>query len=141
MFNNSIFNPFNDFTRKAETQITIKFSYNNNQRCNSFRKCPYCGTIWIQVQGCNDIICGEKSAIKDIISGQYKNYLVEYDQNKIKISTEIKGNNIIGCGRALKWDEMEDCTEQVLHLLKKIYLSDYNSGILTIADKLRKSGL
>ena len=141
MLNNSIFNSFNNFTKKAEKEITIKFNYNNNPRCNTFRKCPYCGTIWIQIQGCNDIICGEKSVIKDMISGQYKNYLVKYENNQIIISTEIKGNNLIGCGQSLKWDEMEDCTEQVLILLKEIPLSDYDSGIRFIAEKLGESGL
>ena len=141
MLNNSIFNSFNNFTKRAEKEITIKFNYNNNPRCNTFRKCPYCGTIWIQIQGCNDIICGEKSVIKDMISGQYKNYLVKYENNQIKISTEIKGNNLIGCGHSLKWDEMEDCTEQVLIALKEIPLSDYDSGIRNIAEKLGEPGL
>jgi len=141
MFNNQIFNGFERFTKYVERNIKIKLSNNNDVRCNTFKKCPYCGTIWIQTEGCNDIICGGKSPNKDFIYGIYKDYLVKYENNKIVISTENKGNNIIGCGNSSKWDEMEDCTQQVQIFLKEIFLSDYDSGIINIAEKLGMEGL
>ena len=36
---------------------------------------------------------------------------------------------------------MEDCTEQVLHALREISLSDYDSGIRNIAEELGEEGL
>ena len=141
MFNNQIYNEFASFTKYVERNIKIKLSNNNDVRCNTFKKCPYCGTIWIQTEGCNDIICGGKSPNKDFIYGMYKDYLVKYEKNKIVISTENKGNNIIGCGNSSKWDEMEDCTEQVQIFLKEIFLSDYDSEIINIAEKLGMEGL
>ena len=95
----------------------------------------------MQTEGCNNIVLGEKNTNNDYIYGRYKNYSVKYENNKILISTENKGNDLIGCGQSLKWDEMEDCTEQVLKYLREISLSDYDSKVRNIAENLGEKGL
>ena len=50
---------------------------------------------------------------------------------KIKISP-------IGCGRQIGWNEMEDCSEEVIKKLKEISVDDYYSGLLNISDKYQK---
>ena len=60
---------FNNFKKMIESEINIKIGNNNDKRCNEFRRCYKCGLIWMQTQGCNDVICGERSGTKDIIQG------------------------------------------------------------------------
>ena len=170
IFNNSIFESFNIFKRMIEGEINIKIGYDNNKNCSEFRRCPHCGLIWMQTQGCNDVFCGERNGTKDIIRGIYKNYIVKYENKKIIINHEeinnenkFRGNgpriigglkeeeeekNIslrkngkqeikaLGCGAALKWDEMEDMTKFVLDSLKEKPVSDYDSDVLKIAEKI-----
>ena len=166
-FSREIFSEFNHFTKRIEREIEIKISYNNKKECNEFRRCPYCGLIWLQTQGCNDVFCGERTDSKDKIYGIYKNYIVKYENKNITIETEeinniIRGNGariigmkeeeiekniqlkqngkpeikLLGCGKLLKWDEMEDVTYYVKEFLKEIPLSDYYSDIMEIADSL-----
>ena len=44
----------------------------------------------------------------------------------------------VGCGRKLKWSEMEDCSEEVINHLKEIVVDDYFSGFLEISKKYGK---
>ena len=169
LFNNSIFYMFNNFKTIIEKEINIKIGNNKNKNCNEFRKCPYCGLVWMQTQGCNDVFCGERGLTKDINFGIYKNYIVKFENKKIIINYEEINNNsgfrgngpriiglkeeeeeknislrnygkqeikLLGCGTALKWDEMEDVTDSVLYFLKEMPISDYDSDVIKIAERI-----
>lgn len=135
IFNNIIFNKYNEFRLQVKSQIKIQ-SNNYNNEYNKFKRCPHCGQIWFKIKGCDSMVCGRRSTLKDKICGRFKNYLVEYVGKKIKIicnekenndygnDTEIvglteeeKNKNIIleregkvkispiGCGKSFKWND------------------------------------
>ena len=57
-------------------------------------------------------------------------YINEF-QNSIKTTKGSEDKALIqpkGCGRELKWDEMEDVTDYVLNELKKV--GDNNLGVI-----------
>ena len=166
MFNNMIFNAFNEFREKVELFLEIK-SNNYNGEYNRFKMCPYCNTIWFKIKGCNIIVCGKRSTIIDKVFGRYKKYIVRYEGGQIKISIEDRENekidqdseivglteeekkqNInreekgkakiipVGCGRKMKWEEMIDVSEKVIRELKQISVSDYDSDVRSLAEKL-----
>jgi len=172
MFDNNIFNEFNEFRKSIESQIEIK-STSYNREYNKFKKCPHCGTIWFKIIGCNEVVCGNRTTIKDMINGMYKEYEIRYANNKVIISStnfndgfdrlkkkrkadefvgltkeenlenlerEKKGKikiNPLGCGRELNWNEMEDCSEEVISKLKEISIDDYHSGLLDISENFK----
>ena len=186
MFDNTIFNEFDEFRKKIESQIEIKSS-NYNGEYNRFKKCPHCGQIWFKVIGCDSVVCGNRTKIIDRAIGRYKNYTVTYINNKVNITYKEIGEDLgefklnrnsliynrnpldsdyydeftgltknekienekrekngkikispIGCGKQLQWNEMEDCSEEVIKKLKEISVDDYYSGILNISDKFQK---
>ena len=62
-------------------------------------------------------------------------------EEEIEKNIQLKQNGkpeikLLGCGKLLKWDEMEDVTYYVKEFLKEIPLSDYYSDIMEIADSL-----
>ena len=62
----------------------------------------------------------------------------EIDEN---IKREEKGMtkiNPLGCGMQLNWDEMEDCSDEVIEKLKEISIDDYHAGLLKISDEMKK---
>ena len=163
MFDNLIFNEFDNFRKLIEKQIEVKSS-NYNGEYNRFKKCPHCGIIWFKVIGCNSVVCGNRTTIEDKIRGKYKEYDVSFVNNKIIISSKNIRNKImkkddeffgltkkenienlkrekegkiaikpLGCGRKLDWKEMEDCSEEVISKLKEISIDDYYSGLLDIS--------
>lgn len=153
MFNNTIFNNFNEFKRKVERELETE-TKNFNGEFNKYKKCPNCGKIWFLVKGCPNTKCGKRSTIKDKIFGTYKNYIVSFFNGKLNISHKEEGNNEIGnentiegltpeeqeknknrgknkakikaegCGAILKWNEMEDVTEYVKSQLKEVNDND-----------------
>ena len=168
IFNNIIFNKFNAFRIEVQNNIKIQSSNYNNEY-NKFKKCPHCGQIWFKIKGCDSMVCGRRSTLKDKISGRFKSYLVEYVGKKIKIICNEKENNDfgndseivglteeekqknislqnqgkklitpIGCGKTFKWNDnlINDCTDEILRQLNEISVSDYDSGVRTIADNL-----
>ena len=135
IFNNIIFNKFNEFRMEVQSQIKIQ-SNNYNNEYNKFKRCPHCGQIWFKIKGCDSMVCGRRSTLKDKICGRFKNYIVEYIGKKIKIicsenenkdfgedseivgltDNEKKKNEIlekegkikispIGCGKSFKWND------------------------------------
>ena len=44
----------------------------------------------------------------------------------------------VGCGRELNWDEMEDCSNEVIEKLKEIAVDDYYSGLMKVSNKINK---
>jgi len=60
---------------------------------------------------------------------------------------EIKDNKIrerdgkiqikpLGCGKELNWNEMEDCSDEVIEKLKEIAIDDYHAGLLKISEDI-----
>ena len=92
MFDNNIFNEFNEFTKQIESQIEITSS-NYNGEYNRFKKCPHCGLIWFKIKGCDTVQCGKRSKVTDKIVGRYKKYIVKYINNKIIIDFENLGSD------------------------------------------------
>ena len=165
MFNNIIFNEYNEFKKKVELELDTE-TKNFNGEYNKYKRCP-CGNIWFLVVGCKSTVCGRRSTIRDKIFGKYKNYFISFingilnikhteegDENreneqefeglteKEKLENQTRGSEdkaLIqpkGCGRQLKWDEMEDVTDYVLKELKKV--GDNNLGvILDIANDVK----
>ena len=75
MFDNTIFNEFNEFRKQIESKIQIS-STTYNGEYNRFKKCPHCGIIWFKVIGCNSVQCGKRTQVTDKIVGRYKKYVV-----------------------------------------------------------------
>ena len=90
MFDNHIFNEFNEFRKSIESQIEVKSSDYNGEY-NRFKRCPYCGIIWFKIKGCNTVVCGKRTKAEDKIIGKYKKYYISYVDNKIIISFEDLG--------------------------------------------------
>ena len=93
MFDNHIFNEFNEFRKSIESQIEVKSSDYNGEY-NRFKRCPYCGIIWFKIKGCNTVVCGKRTKAEDKIIGKYKKYYISYVDKKIIISFEDIGTNI-----------------------------------------------
>lgn len=92
MFDNNVYNEFNEFRKQIESQIEIKSS-NYNGEYNRFKKCPHCGVIWFKIKGCNSVQCGKRTKATDKIVGKYKNYTVKYINGKVEIHSEDLGND------------------------------------------------
>lgn len=167
LFDNKIYDKFQEFKNKVESQYEIKIN-NYNGEFNKFKKCPHCGLIWLKVKGCDSMTCGRRTKIRDTIFGRFKNYIVNFLSGKIRIiisenspdnygednefygltpeeinenkRREIQGKVKIspqGCGMNLNWNQMEDCSEQVIKILKKdlnIDKEDYYNGFLLFSE-------
>ena len=92
MFDNKIFNEFDEFRKQIESKIEIKSS-NYNGEYNRFKKCPHCGLIWFKIKGCDSVQCGKRCKVTDKIVGRYKKYTVKFINNKIVISSEDQGSD------------------------------------------------
>ena len=92
MFDNNIFNEFNDFRKQIETQIEIKSS-NYNGEYNRFKKCIHYRVIWFKIKGCNSVQYGKRTKATDKIVGKYKKYTVQYINGKVEIPSEDLGND------------------------------------------------
>jgi hypothetical protein len=92
MFDNHIFNEFNEFRKSIESQIEVKSS-NYNGEYNRFKKCPHCGIIWFKIKGCDSVVCGKRTKAEDKIIGKYKKYTVTYVDNKVVISIQDIGED------------------------------------------------
>ena len=92
MFDNTIFNEFNEFRKQIEKTIEIRSS-NYNGEYNRFKKCPHCGIIWFKIKGCDSVQCGKRTKTTDKIVGKYKNYIVTYKDNKVVIMSEDLGSD------------------------------------------------
>ncbi len=75
MFDNNIYNEFNEFRKQIESQIEVKSS-NYNGEYNRFKKCPHCGIIWFKIKGCDTVQCGKRTKATDKIVEKYKKYLL-----------------------------------------------------------------
>ncbi len=62
LFDNKIYDKFQEFKEKVEKQYEIKIN-NYNGEFNKFKKCPHCGLIWFKEKGCDNMICGSRTKI------------------------------------------------------------------------------
>lgn len=92
MFNNSIFNDYDNFRKEAELELEIQQT-NFNGDMNRYKRCPHCGEIWFRIKGCSGIICGRRSLLKDKIWGFFKNYIVSFSNKKLSYTTQEENNN------------------------------------------------
>ena len=165
MFNNEIFKEYNNFKRKVELELDMQ-TKNYNGEFVRYKKCPNCGKIWFLLYGSPVTNCGKRSDSKDKIFGRYNNFLVKFTNGIINIIKEEKGDENIGketsflgltdeeklknknrgnkalikpegCGAILKWNEMEDVTDQVLHQMREIN-DNYDNEIINISKELKE---
>ena len=91
MFNNLIYNDFNKFKKKVENLLEVKIN-NYNGEFNKFKKCPHCGIIWFKVKGCDSVMCGTRTKIRDTFFGRMKNYVVQLIGKLVVINTTSSDN-------------------------------------------------
>lgn len=91
MYNNLIYNDFNKFKKKVENLLEVKIN-NYNGEFNKFKKCPHCGIIWFKVKGCDSVICGTRTKIRDTFFGRMKNYVVQLIGKFVVINTTSSDN-------------------------------------------------
>jgi len=133
--------------------------FGGGEHNNRYKKCPHCGTIWFKIKGCNSMPCGNRTHLRDIFFGRFKNYVVKFIHGIFTINTlsdnsyrnteqdtefviltkyEIKfnmnrnGKSLIkpqGCGRNLDWTKMEDVTEEVIKRLTEISMDTYDNKV------------
>ena len=159
-FNNEIFSDFNGFTKQVQSALKVETAnYDNGQNNNRYKKCPFCGTIWFKVKGCNSMPCGRRTKLRDIFFGRFKNYVVKFIRGIFKINTlsdsedknagqdsefvglteEEKTENLNrngkcliqpqGCGRQLDWTKMEDVTDLINKQLTEIEIGFYDNKV------------
>ena len=159
-FNNEIFNDFNGFTKQVQTQLKAETAnFDNSADNNRYKKCPYCGTIWFKIKGCNSMPCGRRTKLRDVFSGRFKNYIVRFahgifniitlgnakdtntgeDREFVGLTEEEKQLNLNrngkcliqpqGCGRQLNWKEMEDVTDAINKQITEISLDSYDNKV------------
>ena len=88
-FNNEIFLEFDCFTKIVLPSLKMEVANfdNNNSSNTRYKKCPYCGTIWFKVKGCDSMPCGRRTKLRDIFFGRFKNYIVKFAKGIFNIST------------------------------------------------------
>ena len=111
--------------------------------------------------------CGNRTKLKDIFIGRFKNYIVKYINGIFNIDTlnekenddlgedsekyglfddEIEKNKnregkcLIqsqGCGRSLDWSTMEDCTEWVNKQVTTISMGEYDNKAKSLINTVK----
>ncbi len=141
-FNNQIFNDFKGFEQKCKLELdTLQEKVKGDD--NKYKRCPNCGIIWLIESGCQNLICGERSNIKDkrfcyyYNNGKIEKYKTDNNNKVIEkkwtgLSQEEKLENKkrgigkaliqpLGCGMKLQLNEMEDVTNQIPKEFKILY--------------------
>lgn len=122
-FSNHIYHDFEEFRIRAEKEMEICLT-NYKGEINKFKKCPYCGTIWFKISGCDGKTkCGDRNSIKDKFYGNYKDYSVKYENKQLTITKIdinqkeiLRGNRISGLTQA----EAQENNNRILQGLHKI---------------------
>ena len=94
-FNNEIFVEFDAFSKLVLANLKVEIAnFDNNQSDNTrYKRCPYCGTIWFKVKGCNSMPCGRRTKLRDIFFGRFKNYIVRFAKGIFNITEVKEGSN------------------------------------------------
>jgi len=167
-FNNEIFNDFHGFTLQVQSSLKAETAFfDRGEDNNRYKRCPYCRTIWFKIKGCNSMRCGNRTKLKDIFIGRFKNYIVKYINGIFNIDTlNEKENNDLGedseqyglyddeieknknregkcliqsqgCGRSLDWSTMEDCTEWVNKQVTTISMGEYDNKAKSLINTVK----
>eukprot|EP00026_Physarum_polycephalum_P007742 Phypoly_transcript_07808.p1 GENE.Phypoly_transcript_07808~~Phypoly_transcript_07808.p1 ORF type:complete len:460 (+),score=62.87 Phypoly_transcript_07808:80-1459(+) len=111
---------------------------------NRFRKCPFCGTIWIKVEGCDgSTTCGNIPEQKDVFTKPTGTFtftynvrgMLVYSYNKMANLQAVKslfkkGVKGVGCGNDIVWRDLPILTESEFRLLKDSFTDIGISDIL-----------
>ncbi len=135
IFNNEIFSEFNGFEQKYKLELDSL-----ERDVNKFKRCPNCGIIGLIESGGQNMICGERSYIKNNRFLNYRltekkekennNVIIEKkwsglsEEEKLKNKKRGIGKALIqplGCGMKLQLNEMEDVTNQIPKEFKILY--------------------
>ena len=95
-------------------------AYQSEHGVSELRKCPYCGTIWAKVEGCEgDTTCGSRpSTVHDFRDSAYAvlgtftfrwlgNGNLEITKSGGKtVKSEMNSSSAIGCGKTINWKKM-----------------------------------
>ena len=88
---NEVYNKYEDFKKKVEKSLEIKINNYNNE-FNRFKKCPHCGTIWFKIKGCDTVVCGKRTNLRDKFFGRFKKYIASFINNIINIRIDNLGD-------------------------------------------------
>ena len=104
---------YENFRKKVEKSLEIKINNYNNE-FNRFKKCPHCGTIWFKIKGCNSVVCGKRTNLRDKFFGRFKKYIVSFINNIINIRIDNLGdersdydNEFVGLTEAEKAENLK----------------------------------
>ena len=91
LLDNEVSIMYENFRKNVEKSLEIKINNYNNE-FNRFKKCPHCGTIWFKIKGCDSIVCGKRTTLRDKFFGRFKKYIVSFINNIINIKIDDLGN-------------------------------------------------
>jgi GTP-binding protein EngB required for normal cell division len=77
----NIYQPFRELVIRSIQPETIVY----NSDTPSYRKCPYCGTIWVRVYGCHSMKCGNRSVSRDLSNRTFYNYVIDWAYGALSI--------------------------------------------------------
>lgn len=92
LFKNETIEDLKDFKELIEKDGIMTQLFVFNGQYNTFKKCSHCGQIWFLYSGCPNTVCGNRTTIRDLYNGIFKNYKVSFDGEKIVITNEQKEN-------------------------------------------------
>lgn len=92
MFNNQIFQDFDNFRKLAQTHLEIQ-GINYQGKLNRYKKCPHCGNIWFRVYGCDSMKCGNRSIGKDKLIGVFSLFFFKFFHDEDLIVEEKQENS------------------------------------------------
>lgn len=92
LFKNETIEDLKDFKELIEKEGIMTQLFVFNGQYNTFKKCPHCKQIWFLYSGCPNTVCGNRTTIRDLYNGIFKNYKVSFDGEKIVITNEQKEN-------------------------------------------------
>ena len=119
------------FSNKIKTFMSFDLDDYANPK-NNIKKCPFCGEIWVRVEGCDGpTTCGNLPQYKDINTKQksffkyilkWSNRKFSYEKNEIKQnigndnSSQFQGKTKRGCSKTIIWKELPHLSDD--HLLQ-----------------------
>ena len=90
LFKNESLEDIKDFKKLIEKEGIMTQLFVFDGQYNTFRRCPHCKQIWFLYVGCPNTVCGNRTTVRDLYNGIFKNYKVTFDGVKIEISLEQK---------------------------------------------------
>ena len=116
------------FSNKIKTLMSFDIDDYSDPR-NNIKKCPYCGEVWIRVEGClGETTCGNLPISKDINSKRqtFLKYEIswsnqkftykkkEINQETIDKKSKFESKKTKGCGKPIVWKELAHLSDDLL---------------------------